>query len=41
MISESEFIVSKLKESGQISEDDIKRIITEFEDRENVQSSGS
>ncbi|KAL1220723.1 Two-pore potassium channel 4 [Cardamine amara subsp. amara] len=40
-ISESEFILSKLKESGKIKEDDINGIVTEFENRENVPPSGS
>ncbi|EOA38934.1 hypothetical protein CARUB_v10011333mg [Capsella rubella] len=39
--SESEFIVSKLKESGKVSEDDIKMIVSEFENRDKVPSSGS
>ena len=41
MISESEFIVFKLRESGRISEDDIKQIVREFENLEEVPSSGS
>ncbi|CAA0157423.1 Potassium channel domain [Arabidopsis suecica] len=39
--SESEFIVFKLRESGRISEDDIKQIVREFENLEEVPSSGS
>ncbi|XP_010481006.1 PREDICTED: two-pore potassium channel 4-like [Camelina sativa] len=38
--SESEFVVSKLRESGKVSEDDILLILNEFENREKVPSSG-
>lgn len=39
VISESEFIVSKLRESGKVSEDDIELIVSEFEHREKDPSS--